>query len=316
VPCPTHIEDYRQDYRKLSDNESRTDEEEYRVIRGLYTGASGMMAQQHKLDAISNNMANVDTTGYKRDLSVMKAFPEMLLRRTNDDGVLKIPYRGRHIGSVDFAPVVGKLGTGVEQNEVYTVFEQGSLRQTENPFDIALEGKGFFAVQTPYGERYTRNGSFHLGPEGMIVTKQGFPLLGENGPIHIKKNNFLIDEDGKIYANDTFNGDPQRLVSMTENEWDNTVLVDRLKIMNVDRPRYLEKQGNSMWRTTEHSGEAAVTEGDARAKVREGFLETANVNPVTEMVHMIEVNRAYEANQKVIQAEDESTGRLISQVLR
>jgi flagellar basal-body rod protein FlgG len=274
-----------------------------------------MVVQQNRLDAISNNLANVDTTGYKRDTAIQKAFPELLLRRMSDDGVTQFPFRGMPVGSFDVAPVVGRVGTGVETNEYYTAFSQGPLKQTENSFDIALEGEGFFAVQTPYGERYTRNGSFLIGPEGMLVTKQGYPVLGENGPISVKLNNFIVDEDGVIYENADFADDPERLVSMRENEWQNTVEVDRLRIVDMRDTRYIRKQGDSFWNTTRESGDAFVMEGN-RPKVLQGFLETSNVNAVTEMVQMIEVNRAYEANQRVIQAQDQSTQQLINGVMR
>lgn len=285
------------------------------MLRGIYTGAAGMVVQQNRLDAIANNLANVDTTGYKRDTAIQKAFPELLLRRMSDDGVTTFPYRHPAVGSFDSAAIVGSVGTGVETNEVYTAFSQGPLKQTENSFDLALEGDGFFAVQTPYGERYTRNGSFLIGSEGMLVTKQGYPVLGENGPIRLKLNNFVVDEDGVVYENADFTGDPQRLVSMRENEWQNTVRVDRLKVVDVPQTRYLQKQGDSFWRTTEESGDAAVVDA-GRPKIVQGFLETSNVNPVTEMVQMIEVNRAYEANQKVIQAQDQATSRLINEAIR
>jgi flagellar basal-body rod protein FlgF len=285
------------------------------VIRGMYTGAAGMVVQQNRLDAIANNLANVDTEGYKRDTAIQKAFPELLLRRMNDDGVRTFPIRHPLNGSFDVAPVVGALGTGVETNEVYTSFSQGSLRETENSFDVALEGEGFFVVETPYGERYTRNGSFQIGPEGLLVTKEGYPVLGENGYVQLKLNNFRVDQEGRVFENATYADDPQRLVQMRENEWEETVLVDRLQIVNVREPRYLQKQGSSMWRTTEYSGDAAIID-DGRPKVRQGFLETSNVNVVTEMVQMIEVNRAYEANQKVIQSQDEATGQLINNAMR
>ena len=274
-----------------------------------------MVVQQNRLDAISNNLANVDTTGYKRDTAIQKAFPELLLRRMSDDGVTQFPFRHPAVGSYDVAPVVGSVGTGVETNEYFTVFSQGPLKQTENAFDLALDGEGFFAVQTPYGERYTRNGTFLIGPEGMLVTKQGYPVLGEDGPIYLKLNNFVVDEDGVIYENADFADDPQRLVSMRENDWENTVEVDRLRIVDMRETRYLKKQGDSLWNTTRESGDAVVME-TVRPKVLQGFLETSNVNPVTEMVQMIEVNRAYEANQRVIQAQDQSTQRLVNDVMR
>ena len=283
------------------------------MLRGIYTGASGMQAQQHRLDALSNNLANVDVTGYKRDASVHKAFPEMLMRRFNDSGVHRFP-----LGSVDVAPIVGKIGTGVEYNESFTVFTQGSLKQTENPFDVALESKGFFSIQTNHGERYTRNGSFILGKEGYLLTKEGYQVLGEDGPIQIKANNFTIDENGNVFQNLDFADDPLRLVSMDENTWENTELVDRIKIVSFSGhgDRFIKKQGTSLWKATENSGPAQIIAGQDRPKVRQGFLEGSNVNPVTEMVNMIEVNRAYEANQKVISTQDSLLDKLINNAAR
>lgn len=281
------------------------------MIPGMYTGASGMKAQMHRMDALSNNLANVDVTGYKRDLSVSKAFPQMLIRRTNDNGVYKFPF-----GSSDVAPVLGKIGTGVEYNESFTVFNQGALKQSNNPFDLALDGEGFFSVETTRGERYTRNGSFHLSKEGVLVTKQGEPVLGENGIIRIKKNNFVVDKKGNVYQNAALSGDPERLVSMEENEWENLELVDTLKIVDFERPRFLKKEGDSLWKTTEEAGELQLAPLGAETKVEQGFLEGSNVNPVTEMVRMIEVNRAYEANQRTITTQDELSGRLINDVLK
>ncbi len=281
------------------------------MIRGLYTGASGMMAQMHRMDALSNNLANVDVTGYKKDTSISKAFPEMLIRRMSDDGLYKFPF-----GSMDTAPVVGTLGTGVEYNETYTVFSQGALKQTENPFDMALDGEGFFSVNVDGRERYTRNGSFLLNDEGTLVTKDGHPVLGQNGQINIKKNNFVIDEKGNVYQNAAFADNPERLVSMMENEWQDLELIDTLKVVDFARDRYLKKEGNSFWKNTFESGDAVQTQLGSETKVIQGFLEGSNVNPVTEMVKMIEINRAYEANQKVIQSQDSLTGRLFNDILR
>lgn len=281
------------------------------MIRGLYTGASGMIAQMHRLDALSNNLANVDLNGYKRDTAIHKAFPELLLRRMSDDGVYMFPF-----GSVDTTPIVGKLGTGVELNEVFTIFTQGPLKQTDNPFDFALEGKGFLAIQTPDGERYTRNGSFLLNNDGYLVTKNGEFVLGENGPIKLKKNNFMVDQDGVIYQNATFEGDDERLVSLEENEWENIEQVDKLKIVDFKRTRYIKKVGDSFWKSTEHSGPGEVIEPGNRPKIRQGFLEGANVNPVTEMVQVIEVHRSYEANQRLMHSEDQLLGKLINDAVK
>ncbi|MDR1617798.1 MAG: flagellar basal-body rod protein FlgF [Treponema sp.] len=281
------------------------------MIRGWYTGASGMRAQQWRLDAVANNLANVDTDGYKEDVAAFKAFPELLLRRLNDDGVYLQPF-----GSADAAPVIGTMGTGVELNELYTRFEQGAMKETQSDFDLALDGEGFFAVATPRGERYTRNGSFQLGKEGYLETKEGFPVLGEKGPLRVTANNFKVDKDGRVWINAAYADDPNLPVSREGNLWEETALLDTLRIVDFDLDRYLEKQGSSLYRESETSGPPEVVEAGRRPKVVQGFTEASNVNPVTEMVEMIEVNRAYEANQKSIQTGDSMLGTLINQVVR
>ena len=281
------------------------------MIRGLYTGASGMTAQQLRLDALSNNLANVDTDGYKRDVAVHKAFAELLLRRLNDDGEYLHPF-----GSADMAPVVGKIGTGVETNELFTEFEQGALKETQSDFDLALDGTGFFSVMTPQGERYTRSGAFVLGKEGYLETKEGYPVLGENGPIRVKANNFQVDKDGNIFVDRRYQDDPFALVGREQNTWEDMVKLDSLKLVDFKQPRYIAKQGSSLWRSTEESGDARLMAPGSRPKVTQGFTEASNVNPVLEMVRMIEVNRAYEANQKSIQSEDALLGKLFNEVVR
>ena len=278
------------------------------MLRGIYTGASGMMAQQARMDVVANNLANVDQTGYKKDTTIMKSFPDMIIRRQNDDGLGITP-----AGSYDSMPYVGKLGTGVEVNEVYTQFQQGALEKTDNNFDLALEGQGFFTVLTERGERYTRNGSFTLNRDGTLVTHDGYPVLGENGPITIQQNNIMINERGEIQMNDALSGDPRDPISMTQNQWEQPAIVDRLKVVNFENIREIKKEGTSLYRSTEFSGPATPAE---EFKVISGFREKSNVSVVQEMVDMIEVQRAYEANQKTIQTGDQTVGRLINEVIR
>ena len=278
------------------------------MVRGLYTGASGMIAQEARLDAIANNLANVDKTAYKKDLTLFKAFPDMIIRRLNDDGLGITP-----AGSYDTMPFVGKLGTGVEVNEVYTLYEQGSLMRTENPFDVALDGKGFFAVMTERGERYTRNGAFTLNKDGILVTHNGLPVLGQNGIIKLQKNNFTINERGEILVNAALSLEPTDMVGMTQNNWEQPVVIDKLKIVDFENIRELKKEGESLYRDTEYSGPALPAE---EYKVVQGFLEKSNVNAVREMVDMIEVQRSYEANQKAMMTHDQELGRLINEVAR
>ncbi len=261
------------------------------MIRGWYTGASGMNAQQNRLDAISNNLANVDTVGFKKDVSVSKNFSELLIRRANFDGVYQ-----KGSNSFDAAPIIGKLGLGVETNENYTDFSQGSFKQTGSNIDFAFSGEGFFAVETPYGERYTRDGNFILGKEGILLTKEGYPVLGENGYIHVADDKFSVNEDGMIYSAE------------------NNEELGRFKVVRFDNERYLQKMGQNLYQQTEISGPSHIAEGNERPKFLQGFVETSNVNVVNEMVQMIEVNRAYEANQKTITSEDSMMGTLWSKV--
>jgi flagellar basal-body rod protein FlgG len=281
------------------------------VVKGIYTAASGMRAQQWRLDAVANNLANVDTDGYKREQVSFKANPEMLIRRLDDDGVWRHPF-----GSADVMPIIGKLGTGVELNEIFVVQTQGAFKETQSDYDAALEGKGFFTVTTPYGERYTRNGSFQLGKEGYLETKEGYPVLGANGPIRIQANNFKIDKDGNIWINAAYADNPETMISREDNEWGEVVLLDTLRLVGFERERYLKKMGSSFYRADEFSGDPIELDVDNRPRVHQGFTEAANVEPVTEMVQMIEVNRAYEANQKVIQSHDSLLGTLINQYAR
>jgi flagellar basal-body rod protein FlgG len=268
-----------------------------------------MRAQQWRLDVVANNLANIDQDGYKKDVAAFKAFPELLMRRANDDGVYHQPF-----GSADVAPIIGKLGMGAELNELFTDFQQGAFKQTDSDYDVALDGKGFLVVSTPWGERYTRNGSFQLGKEGILETKEGYPVLGENGVIHVKQNNFQIDRDGRIWINAAIPEDLNVMVSKESNNWEQTELLDTLKIVDFDLDRYLEKQGSSFYKSTNVSGDARVIEQGKRPRVVQGFIEGSNVEPVVEMVQMIEVNRAYEANQKAVMTGDSMLGVLINQV--
>lgn len=279
------------------------------MIRGIYTGAIGMIAQEARMDVVANNLANADKTAFKRDLTVFKAFPDMIIRRINDDGVGMTP-----AGSYDSMPFVGKLGTGVEVNEVYTQFEQGSLQRTENHFDLALEGRGFFTVLTERGERYTRSGAFTINQEGVLVNQSGYPVLGENGIIRVQENNFTINERGEILVNNALSLDPRDVVGMANNSWEEPVVIDRLKIVDFENIREIKKEGESLYRETEFSGPPLPPAGEL--KVLQGFLEKSNVNIIREMVDMIEVQRAYEANQKTIATHDQTVGKLINEVVR
>jgi len=287
------------------------------MIRGIYTGANGMNLQQVRMDVIANNLANVDKTAFKRDTTVFKTFPELLLHRFNDDGVGKTP-----MGSFDTAPLVGKLGLGGEVNEVYTRFEQGAVKKTDNNFDLMIQDKpglekpAFFSVMTNKGERLTRSGAFILDRMGYLVTPQGYPLMGENGPIQINQGNFLIKENGEVFVNNRIGTKPEDGVNFDNNRFEDPIMVDKIKIRTVENPRHLDKEGDSFYVDTPESGEPYAFQDLDRPQILQGYLEASNVSVVTEMVEMIEVNRAYEANSKAMQTHDQLLGRLINEVNR
>ena len=275
------------------------------MVRGIFTSASGMEAQRHNVDIIANNLANVNTHGFKRDMLLFKSFPQMMLSRMNSDGVTKIP-----IGSYDIGPRIGKLGTGVEVNRVITRFETNDAHhiipiiKTGNKYDIALHGQGFIAVDTPNGERYTRNGGFVVDNEGYLVTKSGNRVNGEGGHIKVGTNEIKIDDLGNVLIK------RPRAV-----DWE---VVDRIKIVNFRDIREIKKEGYNLFRATENSGPAKIIELNSgkRPKIIWRHLEGSNVNPVTEMVKLIETQRAYEANAKVIQQHDSLLGRCVNDIAR
>lgn len=253
------------------------------MIRGLYTAASGMIGEMTKTDVISNNLANVNTTGFKKDRSIFRAFPEMNIHRFDDPVPAGIDKK------VDPKPFIGVIGTGVQLDEINTDFSQGSLKITSNPLDLSIRGEGFFEVQTPGGVRYTRDGSFSLDREGYMITKEGHRVLGQNGPLHLSRDRDLkINGRGEVFSNGQML-DRIRVVSFQDNE--------------------LTKEGDNLYVSNAQPMEA-------NSEIVQGALEEANLNTVTEMVDLISAFRAYEASQKVIRTHDETLEKAVNEIAR
>lgn len=245
------------------------------MIRGLYTSASGMLAESVRNDVTANNLANANTTGYKKDTAIIASFPDMLLYRLND----------QRKGEVQ-PPAIGKLGTGALVDEVITDHGEGQLKETSSFFDLAIAGDGYFTVETPAGQRYTRNGSFSLNRDGYLVTNQGYYVLGQAGRIRAD-GEFKVDNNGNVFVNGG--------------------QTDTLRIVTFADPRQLTKIGDTLF--------TAAQQGDqTNARVVQKYLETSNINPITEMVNMIAIMRAYEANQKAIQAHDSTLDKAVNSV--
>lgn len=243
----------------------------------------GMITQMQRMDVVTNNIANVDTTGYKKDQVVSQSFTEELMKRINDPG-LRMFKEFR-----DFP--VGRVSQGVFVDDVYTDFSAGSLRQTNGPLDLALNGQGFFCVNVNGEELYTRDGSFKLMSDGTLVTSDGGIVQGLNGDIVIPNGTITISEQGRVYSNDQY--------------------IDTLKLTDFTDKHTLRKDKDNYWRTTPESQTSAFT-----GLVVEGYLENANVSSVKEMVEMITLSRAYETNSRMITIHDTTLGRAVSEIAR
>lgn len=248
------------------------------MLRGLYTSYTGMLNEQYRMDIMSNNLANADTTGFKKEGSTSQAYAEVMAVKIKD--LTENPNTPRRLGN---------MSLGVKIGESYTDFSQGSLRDTGNTYDIALGGSGFFNIEftSKAGEtstKYTRDGGFTITKEGYLVTKDGDYVLGENGRIQLSTTagTTVFDRNGDIYQDDR--------------------LVASLKISDFEDTNYLTHYGETMWDAKEGAVEIDVEDPD----VRQGYLEMSNANVVKEMVNMITISRHYESNQKMLTSFDET----------
>lgn len=247
------------------------------MLKGLYTAYTGMINEQHRMDTMTNNLANASTVGFKKEGATSQSFEELLAYKLKDSSVgLRNVQR------------IGVNTPGVKIGENYTDYTQGSFRETGNTFDLALGGSGFFAIEytNSAGEtstKYTRAGSFTLDKNGYLVNKDGnYVLDSSNRRIQLDPlQSATIDESGRIYQNGTLRA--------------------TIQVADFENYDYLEKYGDTFYQPVEG---ASMT--NAKASVISGYLEMANVNVVSEMVNMITITRAYETNQKILQTYDSS----------
>jgi len=238
-----------------------------------YPAVSGALALETQMDILANNVANINTTGFKQSLPVYSGW------------------------SNNNQPGAGDAPVAFETfDQIITDFSQGGVQSTGAPLDVAIEGDGLFAVQTPQGIRYTRNGHFTLDEQEQLVTSEGFPVVGTGGPITIPEGKVTIDHDGRISVLGVEpNSPPQEL--------------DTLSVLTVADKKNLRQTGGSLYEVADGT---EVTPGTGH--FLQGMLESSNVNPVKEMVAMIQVQRMYEAAQKSITAADEAANQASTQV--
>ncbi len=266
----------------------------------IYSAVFGALSNEHRMNIISNNLANVSTTGYKRD---EVTFKDVFIPFAHD----YILDSKEHLRSKPLWPDADVIAK-TRLSEHKTEFEQGVLRQTGAPLDLAIQGDGFFKILTPDGVRYTRNGHFNKMPDGQIVDGNGNPLLGTSGPIFLPETGVVeVDQAGNVSAGGT--------------------QVGAIALVRFDNMRGVIKDGQNLFKLSEDfkvnelplaPGEAEIVEGPdgtprtrVAAVVQQGYLESSNVEIVTEMVRMIEVNRVFEAYQKVMRGSQDMDSSLV-----
>lgn len=241
---------------------------------GLYLAAAGALVQQMRLEILANNVANVNTIGFKGEKTVFGI----------EDPATQTDVPETPEGVQPLMPYAPPFATLID-------FSQGALRETGNPLDVAINGRGFFSVQTPDGVQYTRQGSFSLNDEGVLVTPDGYPIVGEGGEITLEAGVVEIDDEGGVFVD----GEE----------------VDRLVITDFADQGVLKKAGQGRFVLDDAT---AVGDRPPHTTLRQGYVETANVNAVAAMTEMIETSRAFEAYQKIIQSVDEATETSINDV--
>lgn len=257
------------------------------MLRALYTAATGMQAQQINIDTIANNIANVNTTGFKQGRA---EFQDLLYQNIRPAGTASS-------SSTEY-PVGLQLGLGTRPVATDRIYRQGDFRQTDNPLDLVIEGKGFFQVRTPSGElAYTRDGSFHLSQTGAVVTADGNPLEPQI-TIPADAQEIVIGSDGTV--------------SVTQPGQAAAQQVGTIQLAHFQNPSGLNGIGRNLFLPTASSGTAATgAPGEnGLGRLNQGFLEQSNVNVVEEMVNMIVAQRAYEVNSRAVRVADDMLSQI------
>ncbi len=252
------------------------------MMQSLYTSSTGMLAMQTQVDTTANNIANVNTMGFKKTRA---EFADLMYK--------VMTYAGTSTSDTTRSPTGIEVGLGVRPTAMTKIFTEGSLKQTDNTFDTAITGRGFYRLELPNGtEVYTRNGSFKVDENGTIVNSDGYRLVPE----------IVIPED----ATDVSIG-VDGIVSVIQAGQNQAVQVGQISLTNFINPAGLHSMGDNLFLETDASGEAieGVPGENGLGSIRQGFVELSNVQLVVELTDLITGQRAYDANSKVITTSDE-----------
>lgn len=256
------------------------------MLRSLYTATTGMMVQRNKMDNITNNITNVDTIGYKKDYMLTRSFDDVLIERINDPNVIaaRLGMNNNEVGDHNW---------GLYVDEIFTSFEQGALEQTEQPNELAIEGEGFFVVNTPEGARYTRSGNFRVDSQGFLVNQDGFYVQTTDGTnINVGNGNFSINAVGDI----TVDGQAAGTIA----------------VVTFEDLQGLRKAGGNLYYHYQDAPPIFAT----NYQVKQGYIETSNVSVAAETVDMISTSRAYESCYKIAQMIDQSLGKTVNDIAK
>lgn len=243
------------------------------MIKGIYHSAAGMIARQRQLDVIANNLANVDTVGFKAE---------------------KVVFRASLTASLGSPPAAQGEKLVTAERGISTIPSFGSLHETGNPLDVAIEGNGYFMIETDSGIAYTRDGRFQLNPDGELVTLNGDRVLAEGGTVQIPEGSLRINPEGEIVLKNDDNQMEQ--------------IIDRLRVVTFENYEDLRPLRNGLFATDQQP--LNIEE----PSIKPGYLEDSTVNPIEQMVEMIQANRIYEASSKAIQAQDSTLGKAVNEV--
>lgn len=255
------------------------------MLRSLYTATTGMMVQRNKMDNITNNITNVDTIGYKKDYMLTRSFDDVLIERMNDPNVI-----ATRMGASN---EVGDHNWGLYVDEIFTSFKQGALEQTEQPNELAIQGEGFFVVQTPDGERYTRAGNFRVDSEGYLVNNNGYYVqTTDRENVYVGGNEFSINALGDITVDGEITG--------------------RIAVVTFEDLQGLRKAGENLY----YSYNNEVPMDAENYQVLQGYIEGSNVDVASETVDMISTSRAYESCYKIAQMIDQTLAKTVNDIAR
>ena len=247
------------------------------MMKGFYTATTGLINRGNIINTISNNIANSNTVGYKKDDVILKSFGEHITNKLSDSE----------------NTAIGSTNSGIVEDQVYTDFEQGQLQSTGNSLDLALEGEGLFTVQLANGDTaYTRNGQFKVDQDGYLTDLQGDKVLSTDGPLNVGTSNFSVTKSGEVFVNNESIG--------------------TLDISTPDSTTSLLKQGDLLFKDTNTTAKMAVS----TATVRQGYIENSNVDMIKAMSDLMENSRAFQSCGQLVKMMDNVMDKSVNEIAR